>query len=609
MVEEARVAAQSKAGEVAVLRQKYEISAREYEQKITTLRQLHQEAYNKQRAELDAVRKERKRIAEENMFLEHERVREAGRMRQVQRSLKDVTNSKGKEASDGQAVTPKKSKVLPFRDGFDDGDMIISPTKSKERSRPGTPKAGAKRKRPGTTPQESPIQMEPLELSQPRPQPSAMKVDGAATDDSQAKTTRAGDVVKLPPRPALLQMLLNHKVPDSEEGVMEVLTNFAFPSKPDKKFSSIVYDSIGSASVQASTMSEVLCDCFISLWDNCLKETFYEPINIFVDTLRLILSYEHLAFTRRYVSRLVPLCMSAIDIVAIPLARASLAQNQPQPKQAGPEAPTTTGAPPISVFDTLTFLHTVGLSCVGYPNDMKTFWSHMKFDFVLLMLMRVQPLPQISLTLSLLRLSVLPDTFGAILSPEDGGVDRQSRRESDTVDRLTLLLAEKFPMPDGSDALSHHMAVLELRLQVLSVFEAMLLTLYSSLLLATHKYMLGRLIRFLDSTITALYTYHHSTHALKTQVVNTAMRIVYTLLSAPDTREVIDMRAKLSVVPQGSSKWLIALTRLAFADPVVFEEGISVESMDAAHGLLDEWLSPVEGEGLLMMFGSERSEG
>jgi len=48
---------------------------------------------------------------------------------------------------------------------------------------------------------------------------------------------------------------------------------------------------------------------------------------------------------------------------------------------------------------------------------------------------------------------------------------------------------------------------------------------------------------------------------------------------------------------------------LAFAERVWAEEGISEASMDMAHRLLDEWLSPDEGEALLAMFSSERSDG
>jgi len=147
---------------------------------------------------------------------------------------------------------------------------------------------------------------------------------------------------------------------------------------------------------------------------------------------------------------------------------------------------------------------------------------------------------------------------------------------------------------------------MNLRVEVLSVLEAMCLTDHGSRVLATHKYAIGRLIRFLHDTIAALYHYNSTTQDLKIRCVNIAMRLLYHLLTTYSS--IIDIRAKLGVIHGGSHKHLIALTRLAFSDPVFYEEGIDPEAMDAAHQLLDEYLSPVEGEALLQIFSSEQSE-
>src|SRR5215469_14818484 len=235
MVEEAKSAAELKAGEAAILRQKYDKSAKDYEQKISTLRQLHREEYTKQKAELEAVRRERERIAADNQFLEHDLVREAAKARQAQRTLReDVAGNKTNERGGGSRIgTPKKTKVLPFRDGFDDGDIVLSPTKARDKSRPGTPKAGTKRKRLGAATEQSPVQGEPLLLSQPRPQRSPMDVDQPTPSDSRLET--AADVFSFQPKPDMLQLVLNHKAYGSEERIMEKLTRFAFPSNPGKK--------------------------------------------------------------------------------------------------------------------------------------------------------------------------------------------------------------------------------------------------------------------------------------------------------------------------------------------------------------------------------------
>ena len=546
------------------------------------------------------MRRERESIAADNKFLEHDLAREAAKARQAQRTLReDLAGDKRKEHSgDSRTGTPRKSRALPFRDGFDDGDFVLSPTKARDKSRPGTPKAGAKRKRPGAGTEQSPVQGEPLLLSQPRPQRSPMDLDQPVHSDSRPEA--AGDVFNLQSKPDILHLVLNHKAHGSEERVMEALARFTFPSNPEKKLSSLVYDALSVPSAPAVDIAKVLCDAFVSLWDQSLKESFFEPIDMILNTIQFILGSESLMFARAYIEKIVPLAITTVDIVALPLGRAAIAQSKMTDPPATDKEPHQ-----VNAFETLTLLHGISLACVGHSNDMETFWRRMEFDFVLLMLMKAQPLSQISLMLQLLRLSSLPSTFGAILGDEDSGRERQARRESETVERLTLLLFDKFASAQGQEPITQR-DIMNLRVEVLSVLEAMCLTDHGSLILATHKYAIGRLIRFLHDTTSALRHYNPTTHDLQIRCVNTAMRLLYHLLTTYSS--VIDIRAKLSVIHGGSHKHLIALTRLAFSDPVFYEEGIELEAMDAAHQLLDEYLSPVEGEALLQIFSSERSE-
>ena len=55
-------------------------------------------------------------------------------------------------------------------------------------------------------------------------------------------------------------------------------------------------------------------------------------------------------------------------------------------------------------------------------------------------------------------------------------------------------------------------------------------------------------------------------------------------------------------VPVLSASASIALTRIAFCESIVLERGIEPAVSDAAHALLDEFLSPFEGEQLLLMY-------
>ena len=66
------------------------------------------------------------------------------------------------------------------------------------------------------------------------------------------------------------------------------------------------------------------------------------------------------------------------------------------------------------------------------------------------------------------------------------------------------------------------------------------------------------------------------------------------------------MRTKLAVIPGGSHKHLIALTRLAFSEGTFFEQGIEDDVVESAHQMLEDSVTPEEGEALLGAFASAR---
>lgn len=127
------------------------------------MQKLHADEISKQKAELEAARKDREKIETNNRFLEHDLAQEAARAR---RALKDGTIAKPKPHGRViPVVTPKKTRTLPFRDGFDDDDVVmVSPPRAQEKTRVPTPKAGSKRKRHNAEQREqSPVRKLPLD--------------------------------------------------------------------------------------------------------------------------------------------------------------------------------------------------------------------------------------------------------------------------------------------------------------------------------------------------------------------------------------------------------------------------------------------------------------
>lgn len=63
------------------------------------------------------------------------------------------------------------------------------------------------------------------------------------------------------------------------------------------------------------------------------------------------------------------------------------------------------------------------------------------------------------------------------------------------------------------------------------------------------------------------------------------------------------MQRKLSVIPGGSQKHLLALSRLSFSDDnLVLESGIGADVAQCAMDMLDMSITPEEGEALEAAF-------
>ncbi|OCK84191.1 hypothetical protein K432DRAFT_289445 [Lepidopterella palustris CBS 459.81] len=624
-VEEAKSTAMAKAGEIAIVRRNHDKATKEYERRIAVMQQAHADVVAKQKAELEKTKKERESIKTNNLFLQNDLAREAEKSKNSRKAVKGGAPNKLEPVVAGPAATPKKHKNLPFRDGFDDEDIMVSPSKARDRPKASTPKLGGKRKRQVVD--QSPVQ--PLQLSEPRerskpPEP----VPELDIDPALLARLRKEDE-----RFEFLQRLLNHRPSGGHERTLEALTKHTFPSNPDKMLSSLVYDELSPCTFAEDENQPLkFCNIFLSIWDQCLKERYFAPLNLLIDALQYILARERMATAVSITEKAVPLILASVDLVAIPIGRAqidkaSILDRAQIDKATIPDRDTPAQLrlrQEIDVLECLALLHTIATSCSATSLEAITkFWQMVQFDSILINLMKSQPLPQLTLMLRILSTSALPTTFGAIIPDSRPG--RQSEREADTIGRLTNLLFETPEVPQtpnirpknaGADAdlknpsASPHfysrLALCDLRLQVLHVLGALCIHSHGGLALARHTHAIGRIVRFLHDQIDALYDHtNSSTHSLVVASVNLSMRLFYHLVTTfPND---IDIKVKLDQVKGGSHKHLVALTRLAFSESLVLEGGIEDEVVDAAHQLLDEYLSPEEGEALLQVFSSGRS--
>lgn len=162
--------AQSKIGEIAIIRANQLKTNSENEQKLLMLQKQHANEIASHKLELEMARAEQKKIATEKGFLEFNLAEGTEKIRNLQRAVKQGRQASTiKKDSHDNPLTPQKSRSVQYGDGFNDDEMqVISPPKLAIRSKPVTPKAGAKRKR--KTVDNSPAKPVPLALplSQPK---------------------------------------------------------------------------------------------------------------------------------------------------------------------------------------------------------------------------------------------------------------------------------------------------------------------------------------------------------------------------------------------------------------------------------------------------------
>ncbi|KAI7532044.1 hypothetical protein KC331_g13780 [Hortaea werneckii] len=610
--QDARNAAMAKQGEIAIVRANQEKAMRDYERRIAGMQKLHAEEAARAKAELDKGRKQREKLETEGRFLQHDLAQEAERARRTNGAGKGRTTASAAAAAvrnRGQE-TPKRAKKNGLGDGFDDDEVrIASPSRSREKSKDATPKQGAKRKR---TANDSPVTA--LSFAQPaaslRREGSEQTLTPAEQQVVVVESTRTGDPYDF------MQRLLHHSPYEGHDRSIETLTSHTLPSQPHRTFSSILLDDL-SRSVRAhesDRMALKLSRACLKLWSRCLDERYYAALYLLLDLIHFALFDQLSNIVAQLIEEAVPLCMTTISLVAIPLVRAST--NPAYAANLDREAHAKL-CEQLDVDEMMEFLLRLAQAAtiVG-PTRVEDFWKCMELPFTLLMLNKAQPISQSTTTLRLLSTSSLSTTFGPIVPPEsEDAASGQSKQETAIIDRLTILLFET-PKPPPDEPAYSETELAELRNEILSVFRELCLTEHGGLLLAQHRSAVGRLVRFLHGQMEKLHLLPPAipfpaspealttddsnpppaAHILVAQTINTTTRLLYHLLRTYDTT--LNLGQKLQAVQGGYHKFLVSMTRIAFSDQLVLEAGIEDEVAEAAHAVLDNMLSPEEGEAI-----------
>lgn len=329
------------------------------------------------------------------------------------------------------------------------------------------------------------------------------------------------------------------------------------------------------------------------------------PCHLIVDMLHFALQDELLSTKATLVEQAIPLCSRSIDLIAVPLGRAS---RNPSFAASLDRKALDKLADDLDVEGIVDLLHQLCQAASLSSERNEAFWRTIEFTFVMLALNKAQPVYQIITVLQMLTTSARPTTFSVIVDDPN----KQVEQEKQMVDRLTNLLFENPDTPKEEPQYTDE-EMLEMRVEVLKVLREMCLTDHGTLLLTRHRSAIGRLVRFLDAQVNKLYRIRpsigmqkerHNVHDWIVETVNMTTRVLYHLLRAFDDPPAAVQ--KLHAVHGGYHKFLVSLTRIAFSEQLVFEAGIEDEAAEAAHNILDNILGPEDGEAVMKAMETPR---
>lgn len=542
---------------------------------------MHAEEAARQKIDVDKARAERQQIETQKRFLENELARETEQTKTLQRAGKPGGGKAALLEAAAKNLTPKKGKAF-YGDGFDSDDIqVASPPKLALRSKPATPRAGSKRKR---NTEGSPSK--PLQLSQ--------KGKGNSTDrlaNSQPSVVEP-EMEKDPfVAPQIrdqsfqfTQKVLNHRIKPDEPRSFEALANYKFPSDSARALSSLLLDKLSALSVKTDVENfpAALSLNIISLWQQCINESFYPPIHLLLDLVKFILLTSPPNTSQALTNDLVLLVQNTTDVIIIPRIKQSAPLIQ---------------ADNINPKECLEILHLMAYNLYR-TDDITRFWRRMRFDFTGMLLNILQPIEEMHITVSLLRTSVLETSFAMRVPPGDGD---QGKSETWILYLLTRWLIDVRRSPEGEQPYDV-VEICEIRQQVLSLMEAMCGTKHGGEALAKDPVVIGRLVLLINEELNSLYDFQHG-HEHRSELVNTALRLLYYLVNTYP--ELINIQEKLREISGGQHKYLIILSRLAFSEGY-HEQAIEDDVVECATEMLENLITPEEGESLLEAFGSAR---
>ncbi|KAK9417625.1 putative Rad26-like helical repeats domain-containing protein [Seiridium unicorne] len=617
-IQELELKLQYKDGEIDIVRRNLERHKQDHEREVQSLKKQTAEQISRSERAVEAAKTAQQTATTELEFTRRDLEEELGR-------------AKRREKDGG---TPKKTaaaKAWGVSDGFEDVEIAVSPSKGNRGRNPGavasvmpepparllrTP-TKSKRKRPNI---ESPIMA--LETDED----VIMLDNGDAAVTTQAASVPHSEQMSAPRNPLgvdFLRVILNHSSAHGRPMTFDYLAGFALPSKPTESLAAILFQKLAVLGDPEDPMRLPIgfCATVIELWLQCHKEGCLAPIGELVSLITFTLQLNTIAIAPFIAEALVSTALDSWYEIGIPRLRNQSSTGDPS------DATFVNLKENIPTSAILSVLYLTALGCAtsspvggSLSDPIVDFWNCVHADFILMMIKsHKQPVDDFITTLRLLCTSAFDESIGPISTTPNRTVELVAPL---MIERLSFHLLETHQWNVGQEK---RWLICFTILRTLAAFAR---STFGMKQLASNDHAIPRLVIFLSWTIDDMYdgdcasrTYvfpalepssppkgdvevggpprpsQHEPDEVQTLIAH-AMLLLHTMITNKDNKNSINVSAKLSKFTGAHQKYLLSLGRLNFA-----EEGVSEETAELAHELLELAVTEDEGAELGEFFG------
>ncbi|ETS75959.1 hypothetical protein PFICI_12903 [Pestalotiopsis fici W106-1] len=617
-IQELELKLQTKDGEIDIVRRNLEKHRQDHDREVQALKKQTAEQISKSERAAEAAKAGQKTATTELQF--------------IRRELHDeLDRAKRREKDGGTPKKPAAAKVWGVADGFDDVEMVASPSKGNRGRNPGavasvmpdpparltrTPTKN-KRKRPNI---ESPIMA--LETDQDVIMTEDHETTGTSKDVDGPPQTEQPVAQTNPLGVDYLRVILNHSSGYGRPLTFDYLAGFALPAKPAESLAAILFQKLAMLGDHQDPIRLPIefCDSVIELWLQCRKDGCLAPIGELVSLVAFTLQLNTIGIAPFITEALVSTALDSWYEIGIPRLRNQSSDGDPS------DAAFLNLKEHIPTSSILSVMYLTALGCAtsdpiggSLSRPIVDFWNCVHPDFILMMLKsHKQPIDDFITTLKLLCTSAFDESIGPISTAPNRTVDLVAPL---IIERLTYHLLETHQWDVQQEK---RWTLCFTLLQTLAAFAR---SPFGMRQLVTHDYAIPRLVIFLSWTIDDMYDGNctSTVYVLPDpdspipqldadtsdsgeppqdepdgvqRLIAHTMLLLHTLVTNKDNKDRVNITTKLSKFTGAHQKYLLSLGRLNFA-----EEGVSEDTAELAHELLELAVTEEEGAELGEFFG------